>query len=404
MTRLDDAKNAALAADARRAQLAARRASLTPAKQALLEKWLRGQRPQDPSQSIPRRAETGPAPLSFAQQRLWFLDQLQPANSAYHISAPLLLRGQIDLAVLEQSLNEIVGRHEILRTRFVAIDGQPRQVIEPQLKVALEIVDLTGLSADRRLARARELGAEAARRPFDLARLPLVRMSVYRLAEAEHVVLPVMHHIVSDGWSIGVLVRELAAIYPARLADMSPPLAELPIQYADFAQWQRDWLAGDGAHRPADSSAATGEASLSPRDKQLDYWRRQLAGLPILELPTDFPRPAVRSFRGGAVAFALSAEVTQKLEALSRREGCTLFMTLLAAMQTLLCRYTGQSDVVVGSPHRQSQPHGHRGADRLLCQHAGAARRPLGQPELCRAACAHQGGCVGGIRASGPAV
>ncbi|HYG64974.1 MAG TPA: condensation domain-containing protein, partial [Thermoanaerobaculia bacterium] len=278
-------------------------------------------------------ARAGELPLSFAQERLWFLDQLAPGSSAYNIPVALRVVGDLDVGVLRHSLEQIVRRHEALRTVFVAQDGTPVQVIEPPSRLALPVVDLSGLEEDRRERLGLELVAREAGRAFDLAQGPLLRALVVRLAEASHLALVTMHHIVSDGWSMGVLVREVSALYQSYTGRRPSPLPELLVQYADYAVWQRSWLQGEVLAR------------------EIDYWRRQLAGAPaLLEIPTDRPRPSVQSSRGAVRGFALPAPLSSGLQDLSRRQGATLFITLLAAFQTLLARYTGQPDVVVGTP------------------------------------------------------
>ncbi|HEX8651125.1 MAG TPA: non-ribosomal peptide synthase/polyketide synthase [Pyrinomonadaceae bacterium] len=272
-------------------------------------------------------------PLSFAQQRLWFLDQLAPGSASYNISGAVHLKGRLDVAALEQSFNEIVRRHESLRTSFALSCEQPIQIIAPDLSLTLTPVDLTGFPQSERETEARRMMSEAARTPFNLARSPLLRGGLLRLAEEEHVLVVVMHHIVSDGWSIGVLLRELATLYEAFLGEKQSPLPELPVQYADFARWQREWL---------------DEEVL---EAQLAYWKRQLGGsLPVLALPADRPRPSIQSFRGASQSLVLPKDLSKALKALSRREGVTLFMTLLAAFKTLLYRYTDQDDILVGTP------------------------------------------------------
>ncbi|MEW5927747.1 MAG: non-ribosomal peptide synthase/polyketide synthase [Gemmatimonadota bacterium] len=274
-----------------------------------------------------------PLPLSFAQRRLWFIDQLQPGSAAYNVPFALRLRGRFDPAVLERSLGELARRHETLRTVFAVADGEPGQVVRDAAPVALPVADLRGLPADGREAEVRRLAAEEAARPFDLAAGPLLRVAAIRLDEAEWGVLFTLHHIVSDGWSRGVLVRELSELYGALSAGREPELPELPVQYADYAAWQRAWLAGEAL------------------ESRLGWWREKLAGAPpLLELPTDRPRPQVQDPRGASVRVGLSAEVSAGLRALSRREGATAFMALLAAWQLLLSRYSGQEDVSVGTP------------------------------------------------------
>ncbi|HYN83767.1 MAG TPA: amino acid adenylation domain-containing protein, partial [Pyrinomonadaceae bacterium] len=285
--------------------------------------------------SLPlRRVERGEqSPLSFAQQRLWFLDQLEEGGAAYHIAASVRLRGALDVSSFERAVGEVVRRHEVLRTTFVSVDGGPVQSVAAPAPVRVPVVDLSEVTRDERDAEARRLAAEEARAPFDLARGPLLRTTLLRLDADEHLLLLTMHHIVSDGWSMGVLVREIAALYESFVTGGAHALAELPIQYADFAVLQREWLRGDAL------------------GAQLDYWKRQLAGkLPPLELPADRPRPASQSFRGATLRWKLGRELAEGLKGLGRREGATLFVTLLAAFQTLLHRYTGQADIAVGTP------------------------------------------------------
>ncbi|HYG65747.1 MAG TPA: non-ribosomal peptide synthase/polyketide synthase, partial [Thermoanaerobaculia bacterium] len=278
-------------------------------------------------------ARQGALPLSFAQQRLWFLDQLTPNGSAYNIPVALRVQGALDIGVLRRSLAEIVRRHEALRTVFAAHDGTPVQAIEPPSDPALLVVDLSGLEEGHREWLSHELAGQEAGRPFDLSRGPLLRAVVVHLAEASHLALLTMHHIVSDGWSMGILVREVSALYQAYAAQRPSPLSELPVQYADYAVWQRSWLQGEVL------------------ENELVYWRRQLAGLPpLLELPTDRPRPQVQSFRGAAREVRLSPALTRQVRALARREGATVFMAILAAFQALLARYSGQHDLAVGTP------------------------------------------------------
>jgi len=277
------------------------------------------------------RSET--MPLSFAQQRLWFLEQLKPGNAFYNMPATVCLKGQLNVAALEQSLNQIMTRHEALRTNFVTVNGRPIQAIASTLTLTLRVVDLQQLPETEREIETQRLATEEAQQPFDLAAEPLVRTKLLQLTEAEHVLLLTMHHIVSDGWSIGVFLRELAALYEAFCNNVPLVLPELPIQYADFAVWQRQWLQGEVL------------------ESQLAYWKQQLDDAPaLLELPTDRVRPAVQTFRGAFQTFTLSKELSDALMTLSQRQGATLFMTLLAAFQTLLYRYTGQTDICVGTP------------------------------------------------------
>ncbi|HEX8128534.1 MAG TPA: amino acid adenylation domain-containing protein, partial [Pyrinomonadaceae bacterium] len=275
----------------------------------------------------------GKLPLSFAQQRLWFLDQFEPGNSFYNVPSALRISGALDVAALEHSLNEVVRRHEILRATFESAHGQPRQVIAPVLKLSLAQENLQQLNEVERRAEVQRLAVEEAQRSFDLASAPLIRARLLQVAERKHVLLFTMHHIISDGWSVNVLLGEVAALYEAYRRGERSPLAELPIQYADFAAWQREWLDGEQL------------------DAQLRYWREQLRDAPaLLELPTDRPRQPVQTYRGATARFTLAKSLSQALQRLSRREGATLFMTLLAAFQSLLQRYSGAVDVVVGTP------------------------------------------------------
>ncbi|HJT55217.1 MAG TPA: condensation domain-containing protein, partial [Ktedonobacteraceae bacterium] len=271
-------------------------------------------------------------PLSFAQQRLWFFDQLEPGSSTYNIPNAVRLTGRLYPAVLERCLKELVRRHESLRTTFVSQAGRPVQVISSALTVELPVVDLQSISHYARWPEALRLTGEEALIPFDLARGPLLRARLLRLEQEEHLLLLSMHHIISDAWSMRVLVGELTSLYNAYVQQQPSPLAELPLQYVDFAAWQRGWLQG---------------AAL---DQQVVYWTRQLTGAAVLDLPTDHPRPTVQSFRGAHQSRWLPSELSQQLQQLSQRQGVTLFMTLLAAFQVLLCRYSGQSDLTVGTP------------------------------------------------------
>ncbi|HEX8282851.1 MAG TPA: amino acid adenylation domain-containing protein [Pyrinomonadaceae bacterium] len=280
-----------------------------------------------------RAARTDALPLSFAQQRLWFLEQLEPGGTAYNIPVALRLSGALDADALEASLNDLIRRHETLRTTFRVVGNEPAQVVAPFEPLALPLIDLSALPRERAEAEAVTLRDAEARRGFDLAEGPLLRVGLLRLAEDEHLLLVTMHHIISDGWSMGVLVREVAALYDAHRAGVEADLPELDIQYADYAAWQREYLSGEVL------------------EQQLDYWKKQLAGAPpALELPADRPRPAVQSFRGAALTFSCSPELSDALRSLSRREGATLYMTLLAAFAALLKRHSGEGDVVVGSP------------------------------------------------------
>jgi amino acid adenylation domain-containing protein/non-ribosomal peptide synthase protein (TIGR01720 family) len=270
-------------------------------------------------------------PLSFAQQRLWFLNQLG-TGSAYNIPLAIRLSGLLNIKALEDSLNEIIRRHESLRTTFRSSGGSPVQVIAEELSLVMPLIDLKDQpKAERELAAKRLARNEAIRR-FDLVKGPLLNAALIRLSEDEHILLLTMHHIITDGWSTSVFTAELATLYKAYCIGEASPLAELPIQYADFVHWQREWLQGEVL------------------ENQVSYWRRQLEGVPVLRLFTDRPRPSVQTYEGARQNIALSPTLTSALHDLCRRQGVTLFMTMLAAFQTLLFRYTGQEDIVVGSP------------------------------------------------------
>ena len=274
-----------------------------------------------------------PLPLSFAQQRLWFLDQLEPNNPFYNSPLRIRLRGVLDLDALEWALSEMVRRHEILRTTYQIVDNTPVQVISATKKTSLPLVDLTSLDCDARQRESERLAQEEAQQPFNLARDLMLRVRLIRLAPDDHMLLLAIHHIAGDGWSMGVFSKELAALYEARLQGSPYPLPEPALQYADYAVWQRRWLQDEVLK------------------KQLAYWKQQLAGAPPkLDLPTDRPRPMIESFRGAFIRAVIPQGLVKELVALSRRQGVTLFMTLLAAFQTLLSRYTGKDDIVVGSP------------------------------------------------------
>nr|AAF17281.1 NosD [Nostoc sp. GSV224] len=279
------------------------------------------------------RVKNAELPLSYAQQRLWFLDQFEPNSAIYNIPMALRLVGTLNQVALEQSLYEIINRHEALRTNFVIVDGKPSQLIQTQTNWTVSVVDLKHLSTTEQEIATQQLAQQQANQPFDLANQALVRATLIVLSETEHVLSVCMHHIVSDAWSMGVFIQELAALYNAYSQGEPSPLTPLSIQYADFAIWQRNWLQG------------------SVLQTQLSYWQQQLKDAPaLLSLPTDRPRGSVQTFAGGHQEFALSVELSNKLTKLSQEQGCTLFMTLLAAFDTLLYRYTGTEDILVGSP------------------------------------------------------
>ena len=315
-------------------QLAARRAKLTPAQQKLLELRLRGARSsgRPAAGDIPRRPPGADAPVSFAQQSLWFLDRLQPQSALYNIANAIHIRGPLDAAALERCLNEIVRRHEILRTAFRAVGDVPVQVVMPTLTVPLVRTDLRApATTDPEVAARRILDQEACQ-PFRLDTPPLLRARLIQFGTEDHVLALTMHHIIFDGWSYGLMLDELAALYPAFVAGQPSPLAEVALQYGDYASWQQNWLAGDGA-------------------RHFDFWRKQLAAAPeLLDLPTDRPRPVAQSYAGAVHTVTLTRAEHQALKAFSAREGVTMFMTLLAAYKVLLYRYTGQEDLIVGTP------------------------------------------------------
>ena len=272
-------------------------------------------------------------PLSFAQQRLWFIERLAPGESVYNVSRGVRLRGLLDVEALQQGLDELVRRHEALRTNFTSVDGTPSQVINPTRSIQLNFTDLRELSQDERESEANLLLKHEAERAFDLARDPLLRVTLLRLSDDEHLLLFTLHHIICDGWSMQVLADELSTLYAAYSNCETGSLEDLPIQYADFACQQRDLFQGNAF------------------DKQLAYWKRQLEGIPaVLTLPTDRPRPRVQTFHGARQTLLLSREITAHLKSLSQSESVTLFMTLLTAWQALLHRYSGETDIVIGSP------------------------------------------------------
>ncbi|MDX6694480.1 MAG: hypothetical protein QOF02_2083 [Blastocatellia bacterium] len=310
---------------------------MSPAKRELLARRLREKEQQGQGQRlIPRRSrdrvET-PAPLSFDQERHWFIDQLETSHAVNNTPDGVLLKGRLRVAALEQALGEIVRRHEILRTAFKLVDGSPAQVVAAANAFKLPLVDLSGLSAPRRDEQAQRLARAEESKRFDLAQGPLLRASLLRLNEDTHVLLLTAHHIICDSWSVEVINQELGALYQAYARGEQSPLSELAIQFGDYAAWQRQRLQGELL------------------DKLLAYWKKQLAGAPaVLDLPTDRARPAVQTYRGGREAIELSEDMLKSLQRLSREAGATMFMTLLAAFTVLLSRYTATQDIVVGTP------------------------------------------------------
>lgn len=318
---------------AARSDISRRIGELSPAKLALLMEKLGAAGGEGPRPAIPRRQRSHPSVASFAQQRLWFLAQLEPDLAPYNYQAATQVLGRLERRVVAKTLAILADRHESLRTTFAVIEGELVQVISPHGNLPLPVIDLAALPGEPRLVEARRLGAADQRRPFDLERGPLVRATLLRLAAADHVVLLTLHHIISDAWSVSILVRELGACYVAVAADLPSPLPPLPIQYADFAAWERETLAG-----PA----------LAER---LDWWTGQLANAPAaLQVPVDRPRSPARMHAAGHHHFLLPGDLLPALAELNRRESATLFVTTLAAFAVLLGWWSGDADLVVGSP------------------------------------------------------
>jgi amino acid adenylation domain-containing protein len=314
--------------------LNARIAALSPEKRALLERRIQSNKSDTKPDRIPKRegGEEG-LPLSFAQQRLWFMEQIEPGHFLYNLMLAVRLAGPLRASKLEESINEIVRRHEALRTTFKIVDGQATQVIAPNLPLRLALNDLRTMPEAEREPEAGRLALFEANSPFDLVRGPLLRARLLHLNDFDHVLLLTMHHIVSDGWSMGVLNRELSTLYLAFCNGQPSPLPELPIQYSDFTLWQRAQLQGEVFER------------------LLSYWKNKLAGIPVLlELPTDRPRPPLQVFQGASYSEILSESLLEGLKTIARQAEVTLFMALLAAFTLLLSRYSGQCDIAVGSP------------------------------------------------------
>ena len=308
-----------------------RGADLSRAKQSLLEKWVRGGAGSG-VRIPPRSPGSGPVPLSFVQERQLFLELLDPFTAVNNLSVCLRLDGALDMATLERSANRILARHEALRTSFETGKGRPVATIAPALEIDLGIMDLQRRETDR-LAEALRLAELEAQRPFDVTQLPLLRVKTFRLAPDEHILLVVIHHTIADGWSLGVFLRELFSLYQTLTKSPSAALAPLPIQYADFAAWQRESM-----HGPL-------------LEQQLLFWKKQLQGeLPVLDLPIDHPRPARQTFVGATHRFRVPISLTNGVKEISRQHDVTQFMTLVAAFQTLLHRYCWENDVLVGTP------------------------------------------------------
>src|SRR5579885_480900 len=320
--------------DERRKRKLMSRARFSQEQLAHLAEYMRAEDThQLPIQPIARTTSLERFPLSFAQQRLWFLDQLQRDSPAYNMAVAYRIKGQINISALERSINEIVRRHEVLRATFKTVDGQPVQVIAPALTLKFSVENLELFPVQQREEEMQRRATAETQKPFNLVEGPLLRTRLFHLSGQEHVLLSTFHHIVFDGWSMKLLSQELGSLYSAYVQGKPSLLAELPLQYTDFAYWQREWLQGEVL------------------EAELGYWKQQLAGAPpVLELPTDWPRPAIQTFHGGLYSFTLPQYVSLRVKALSRQEGCTLFQMLLTAFQVLLHRYTAQSDIVVGSP------------------------------------------------------
>lgn len=284
-----------------------------------------------PPRTIPTRPDPEERPLSFAQQRLWFFEQLNPGSNTYNNLWAVSLTGQLSVPALERSISEIVRRHEVLRIAFATVQGEPRQVVAPAAPVPLPISDLRPLTPTEADAEVQRILMAEVSHPFDLSEGPLWRVVLLRLAEERWILILTMHHITSDGWSMDVLGQEMAALYSAFVLGQPSPLPELPIQYADFAHWQRQRVQGTFL------------------DEQVAYWKAQLRDLPTLNLPLDFPRPEVQSYRGANQPLELSPAVTEQLKAVGQAHGGTLFMVLLTALTTLMHYTSGQEDIVVGT-------------------------------------------------------
>ena len=313
--------------------LSERIAALSPDQRAKIAAQLSNRRAarQERIQQFPRGEHDTHFPLSFSQERQWFLDQLEPGTSTYNIPVTLRLTERLDVTALDRSFRELQLRHEILRTSFPAVDGQPVQCITKTASVKVPVVDLCELPEAPREVEVKRLATAAAEWSFDLARGPLWQVTLLRISQNEHILLLTMHHIVTDGWSRSVLLGELSALYEEFSSGKPSPLPDLPIQYADYAAWQRKWLHGETL------------------EQLLSYWKRQLDGAATLELPTDHPRPAVQTYRGAQHGLVLASGLAKALNVFSRGERVTLFMTLLSAFQLLLYRYTAQDDISVGT-------------------------------------------------------
>lgn len=306
---------------------------LSSAKRALLEKWLKGQQPMSQAPGIPKRPAGSPITLSYPQQRQLFLELLEPGTAVNNLSVLIRLDGSLHLPAFQQSFKEILHRHEVLRTRFSLDSGTPTPELAQDVRSVVPIVDLQGMPGDDALLEARRMSEIEVLRPFDLGQAPLIRLLLYKLGQDRHVLLVVSHHIITDGWSLGVFVGDLMAYYESHSTGRPSSVTDLPLQYFDYAHWQ------------------TGEQQRASHQPSLEYWKAQLSGeLPVLELATDSPRGARQTFAGGTHRFVLSAELTLKLEKMARSEDATLYMVLLTAFSILLHRFSGQSEIMIGTP------------------------------------------------------
>ncbi len=315
--------------------LAERLTTLSPQQRALLERRLREKRVNSlVPQTITRRGPSDPCPLSIDQERLWFVSCLEPDSSAYNLTTAVRVGGRLNKSVLQRSFDEVIKRHEILRTTFPARNGEPYQRIAPALSLKIPKVDLRRLPKTRQEHALQQIIRAESHRPFDLSAGPMLRSTLLQFGETEHALVIVLHHIITDWWSFDLLWRELTLLYQAFSEGRPSPLAELPVQYADFALWQRRWLRGEVL------------------ESRLSYWKKQLAGAQfILELPTDRPRPPVQTYNGKRQYFEPPQHLWHGLRTIGREEKATLYMTLLAAFYTFLQRYTGRDDIIVGSPY-----------------------------------------------------
>ncbi|MGZ4164197.1 MAG: non-ribosomal peptide synthetase, partial [Tumebacillaceae bacterium] len=324
----------------KKSQMMDKIADLSPAQRALLEKRLKGKglgavNNQLAQRGIPKRTIDGPMPLSNAQQRLWVIEQFESGNYTYNIPVSVRMKGSVDLVILERCINEVIKRHETMRTSFATVNEEPVQVIAPEVSLTLEVIDLQAQFAAlaEREAAANRMAREIAQVPFDLTQAPLMRAKMLQLDASDYVLVLVMHHIVSDGWSLGVVIQEIVAMYTAFYHGQPSPLPELPVQFGDYTMWQRESQQGDAL------------------DKQLEYWKQQLSGtLPILHVPTDAPRPMMQTYHGAKYNALIPDRLVKAVNDLSQQEGATAFMTLMALFKVLLYRYTGQEDLIVGTP------------------------------------------------------